>query len=408
MPLNIEKIRADIPILKEENAGKPLVYLDSANTTQKPQSVIQATHDYYTRYNANVHRSVYQLAEKATLLYENARDKVKDFIHAKNRNEIVFVKGTTEGINLVAHCLGRATFQPGDEILISQMEHHSNIVPWQIVCQQTGAVLKVVPITDEGELDMVAYASMLNDKTRLVSIIHASNALGTINPVEEIIQLAHAKNIPVLLDGAQSIAHTSIDVQALDCDFFIFSSHKMYGPTGVGVLYGKSQYLESFPPYQGGGDMIKQVSFEKTTYADLPYRFEAGTQNIAGVVGLGAALDYLNDIGMENIHHHEQALLHYATERFRQVEGLRIIGTAKHKVAVISFVMEGVHPHDIGTILDSCGVAVRVGHHCAMPLMERFKLPATVRASFGLYNIQAEVDILIASLAKVRDWFGHV
>lgn len=408
MTFNIEKIRADIPILKEENSDKPLVYLDSANTTQKPQSVIQATHTYYARYNANIHRSVYQLAEKATALYEGVRDKIKDFIHAEDRSEIIFTKGTTEGINLVAHCLGRTTFQPDDEILISGMEHHSNIVPWQIVCQETGAALKIVPVTDEGELDMAAYASMLNDRTRLVSIIHASNALGTINPVEKIIQLAHAKNIPVLLDGAQSVAHMSVDVQALDCDFFVFSSHKMYGPTGVGVLYGKAKYLESFPPYQGGGDMIRQVTFKKTTYAEPPYRFEAGTQNIAGVVGLGAAVDYLNDIGLENIAHHEQALLHDAAGRLMQIEGLRIIGTAKHKTAVISFIMEGVHPHDIGTILDSQGVAVRVGHHCAMPLMDRFTVPATVRVSFGLYNTKEEINILIEALAKVRSLFGYV
>jgi cysteine desulfurase/selenocysteine lyase len=406
MTFDIEKIRADFPILKEETLGYPLVYLDSANTTQKPQSVIQATSEYYEKYNANIHRSVYQLAEKATALYEGARDKVKAFVHAKDRNEIIFVKGTTEGINLVAHCLGRATFQAGDEILISGMEHHSNIVPWQIICQETGAILKIVPVTNEGELDIAAYADMLNDRTRLVSIIYASNALGTINPVEKIIQLAHVKNIPVLLDGAQAVSHISVDVQALDCDFFVFSSHKMYGPTGVGVLYGKKKYLEAFGPYQGGGDMIRQVSFEKTTYAEVPYRFEAGTQNIAGVVGLGAAIDYLNLLGLQNIAHHEQALLRYATERLMQIEGLRIIGTAKHKTAVISFVVEGIHPHDIGTILDSCGVAVRVGHHCAMPLMERFTVPATVRASFGLYNTEKEIDVLVVSLAKVRELFG--
>ncbi len=403
----VEQIRYDFPILRETMHGLPLVYLDNANTTQKPIAVLQALNDYYCESNANIHRSVYALSERATELYEGARDKIQQFIHAAHRHEIIFVKGATEAINLVAQSFGKAHVQAGDEILISAMEHHSNIVPWQWVCEERGATLKVIPVTDAGELDLDAYAQLLTPKTRLVAVTHISNVLGTINPVQRLIAMAHEQNIPVLIDGAQATPHLSVDVQALDCDFYVFSGHKMYGPTGIGVLYGKTAWLESMPPYQGGGNMIEQVSFAKTTYNRLPYKFEAGTANIAAVVGLGAAVDYLIQLGLENIKQHEEDLLHYATEKLREISGLNILGTAKEKSAIISWVMKEVHPHDIGTVLDQRGVAVRVGHHCAMPLMERFAIPATVRVSFGLYNTKAEVDVLVEALREVQKLFNN-
>ncbi len=405
--LNIEKIKTDFPLLQQKEHGLPLVYLDSSNTTQKPQSVIQAMDDYYHRDNANIHRAVYALSERATQSFESARDKIKSFINAKHRHEIIFTKGTTEGINLVANTLSHCHIKAGDEIIISTMEHHSNIVPWQIVCEQIGAVLKVIPITDKGELDLEAFEKLFTSRTALVAVMHVSNVLGTINPVDKIIAIARAKNnsVPVLLDGAQAVPHMPVDVQNLDCDFYIFSSHKMYGPTGVGVVYGKEKWLHKMPPYQTGGSMIREVTFEKTTYNDLPYKFEAGTANIAGVIGLGAAVDYLNHIGMEKVAAYEGQLLQAATQQLEKIPGLKIIGTALEKAAVISFVMEGMHPHDVGTVLDSCGVAVRVGHHCAMPLMARFDVPATIRASFGIYNTMDEIGVLVEGLYRAKKLF---
>lgn len=399
-------IRNDFPLLQQTVHGRPLVYLDNANTTQKPNSVIAATDNYYRHDNANIHRSVYQLSERATKHYEAARAKVQRFINAKHRQEIVFTKGTTESINLVANGFTHALLKPDDEILISAIEHHSNIVPWQLACQRTGAVLKVIPVQDNGELDLNAYAQLLTPKTKLLALTHVSNALGTINPVKHMTAMAHAQNIPVLLDGAQGVPHMAVDVQDLDCDFYAFSSHKMYGPTGTGVLYGKLQWLESLPPYQGGGNMIRQVTFADTTYAELPYRFEAGTANIAGVIGLGAAIDYIENVGMAAISAHEATLQNYATERLKQIPGLTIIGDAPHKAAVISFVLDQIHPHDVGTALDNHGIAVRVGHHCAMPLMERFGVPATVRASFAIYNTLAEVDALAEGIVQVQRLFN--
>jgi len=397
--------RKDFPLLQQPMQGKPLVYLDNANTVQKPNVVIETLDHYYRHDNANIHRSVYELSERATAKFEAARDKIQQFINAKHRQEIIFVKGTTDAINLVASSFGRLQIKPGDEIIISGMEHHSNIVPWQFVCEQYGAFLKIIPITDSGEIDLEAYAKLINARTRMVAIIHVSNVLGTVNPVEKIIAMAHEKNIPVLLDGAQALPHMPVDVQALDCDFYAFSGHKMYAPTGIGVLYGKSKWLEAMPPYQGGGSMIKQVTFDKTTYNDLPYKFEAGTSNIADVIGFGAAIDYLQQWDMRSIAEHEEKLLSYAEQRLADVPGLRIIGTAANKIGVISFQLGDIHPHDIGTILNTYGVAVRVGHHCTMPLMERFGVPATVRASFALYNTLEEVDVLIESLLQVKRLF---
>jgi cysteine desulfurase/selenocysteine lyase len=397
--------RTDFPILKTKVQGKPLVYLDNAATTQKPQTVIDAERDYYSNYNANVHRGVHSLSQRATDAYENARGKVQQLINAASPNEIIFVRGTTEAINLVAQSYGRSRLQAGDEIILSHMEHHSNIVPWQMLCQQTGAKLRVIPVDDLGELQMEIFETLLNERTRLVAVTHISNALGTINPVKAIIDLAHQRGVPVLLDGAQAIAHVAVDVQALDCDFYAFSAHKLYGPTGVGVLYGKAALLEAMPPYQGGGDMIRSVSFEETTYNTLPYKFEAGTPNIAGVIGLGVAIDYVSSIGFEALVSHEQALLSYATPSLAAVPGLRIIGSARKKTGILSFVLEGVHPHDIGTILDGEGVAIRAGHHCTMPLMERFGVPATARASFALYNTRQEVDALVAAVYKAQEVF---
>lgn len=399
--------RTDFPLLRTQVHGKPLVYLDNAATTQKPQAVIEAETQYYCDYNANVHRGIHALSQLATDAYEAARAKVQRLINAASSSEIIFVRGTTEAINLVAQSYGRSNLRADDEIILSQMEHHSNIVPWQMLCQQTGARLRIIPVSDMGELEMEAFDALLNERTRLVAVTHVSNALGTINPVKRIIEHAHARNVPVLLDGAQAVAHLPVDVQALDCDFYAFSGHKLYGPTGVGVLYGKTALLEAMPPYQGGGDMIRSVSFEGTTYNALPYKFEAGTPNIAGVIGLGAAVDYVTGLDFEMLVKHEQALLAYATPLLSGIPGLRIIGTAREKIGILSFVLEGMHPHDIGTILDHEGVAIRTGHHCTMPLMERLGIPGTARASFALYNTRQEVDALVAAIGKAKEVFGR-
>ena len=399
--------RTDFPILKTKVHGKPLVYLDNAATTQKPQTVIEAENEYYRHFNANVHRGIHALSQWATDAFEEARAKVQLLINAESPSEIIFVRGTTEAINLVAQSYGRSFLHASDEIILSTMEHHSNIVPWQMLCQQTGAVLKIIPVDDNGELQMDDFKSLLNGRTKLVAVTHVSNALGTINPVKEMIKYAHTYNVPVLLDGAQAIAHLPVDVQALDCDFYAFSSHKLYGPTGVGVLYGKTALLQAMPPYQGGGDMIRSVSFAGTTYNALPYKFEAGTPNIAGVVGLRAAVDYVSGVGYQAIAEHEQALLKYATSLLGSIPGLRLVGTARKKTGILSFVLEGVHPHDIGTILDREGVAIRTGHHCTMPLMERFGIPGTARASFALYNTRQDVEALAAAIYKAKEVFGQ-
>lgn len=401
----VQSWRTDFPILETSVHGKPLVYLDNAATTQKPLTVIEAESMYYRHDNANVHRGVHALSQRATDAFESARSKVQHLINAASPDEIIFVRGTTEAINLVAQSYGRSRFKAGDEIILSRMEHHSNIVPWQILCQQTGANLRIVPVNDAGELKQEAYERLLGPRTKLVAVAHVSNALGTINPVKAMIDLAHGYGVPVLLDGAQAIAHLPIDVQALDCDFYAFSGHKLYGPTGIGALYGKAALLEDMPPYQGGGDMIRSVSFEGTTYNTLPYKFEAGTPNIAGVIGMGAAIDYLTGIGFDALNEHELALMTYATQSVIDIPGLRIIGNALKKTAILSFVLEGVHPHDIGTILDRQGVAIRTGHHCTMPLMEHFGVSATARASFALYNTKAEIDKLVAAIYHVKEVF---
>ena len=402
----VEKIRSDFPILAEKIRNKPLVYLDNAASCQKPQAVIDSIVDVYSHHYANVHRGVHTLSVRSTDLFEGARSKVKSFINAASDKEIIFVKGATEAINLVAQTYGKANIKAGDEILITAMEHHSNIVPWQMLCEQTGAVLKVAPINLQGELIFSEFEQLLGDKTRLVAVVHMSNALGTINPVKDIIAAAHAKNIPVLLDGAQAIPHIAIDVQDLDCDFYVFSGHKLYGPSGTGVLYGKQALLEAMPPYQGGGDMIRKVTFTETEYNSLPYKFEAGTPNIADVIGLGAAIDYVNSIGMAEIAAYEAGLLAYATEQAQQIKGLRIIGVAEDKGAILSFVLDKIHPHDIGTMLDSLGIAIRAGHHCAMPVMDFYHVPATARASFAMYNTQAEVDYLMQGIRDLIAVFG--
>ena len=399
-------IRRDFPLLTQKPYGKPLAYLDNAATTQKPNIVIDSVAHFYRFDNANVHRGVYQLSERATAAFEAARDKIQCFLNARLREEIIFVRGATEAINLVAQSYARPRLKPFDEILISTMEHHSNIVPWQMLCKQTGAQLKVIAINDSGEIMLNSYQALLSKKTKIVAITHLSNALGSIPPVQQMISMAHARGIPVLLDGAQAAAHLRVDLQSLDCDFYTFSSHKIYGPTGVGVLYGKQSYLEAMEPYQGGGDMISRVSFESTEYNCLPYKFEAGTPNIAGVVGLGAALDYINAIGLDNISQREQQLLDYAGKALDQIEGLRIIGTAEHKASIISFVLDSAHPHDISTILDQQGVAIRAGHHCAMPLMTRFNVPATARASFSFYNNEADIMQLVEGLRLVNKIFS--
>jgi cysteine desulfurase / selenocysteine lyase len=397
---DIAAIREQFPVLNREVKGRPLVYFDNAATSQKPQEVIDALLNYYSNYNANIHRGIHTLAEEATAAFEETRDAVQQFIHSPSREQIIFTRGTTEGINLVAYTWGRQNIKAGDEIIISTMEHHSNIVPWQILCEEKGAILKIIPINDAGELLMDAYQKLLGPKTKLVSVVHASNVLGTINPVKQIIELAHAAGAVVLVDGAQSAVHLDIDVQEMDCDFFAFSAHKIYGPTGVGILYGKKKILESMPVFMGGGEMIKEVTFAKTTYNDLPYKFEAGTPNIADTIAFKAALLFLKNTGKEKIRKHEHELLLYATNRLEQIPGLRIIGRAKEKVSVISFVIENAHPQDIGILLDNRGIAVRTGHHCAEPLMQRFNIPGTIRASFAVYNTKEEVDELVTGLQK--------
>ncbi len=398
--------RDDFPVLQQRVNGKPLIYLDSAATTQKPQSVIDAVTGFYREYNSNVHRGVHSLSVRATEVYEQVRHKVARLIHAQSDEEIVFVRGATEAINLVACSFVLPKLQVGDEVLVSAMEHHSNIVPWQLACNQAGARLRVVPMNDAGELEMGAFRQLLGPRTRLLAVAHISNALGTVNPVSEMIELAHQQGIPVLVDGAQAVLHQKVDVQALDCDFYCFSSHKMLGPTGVGVLYGKSELLAAMPPYQGGGDMIRSVTFERTTYNTPPHRFEAGTPNIAGCVGLGAAIDYLTRIGLDRISAYEQTLLTQAHQALAKIDGVRIVGTAAHKAAVVSFVLDGAHPHDVGTVLDQDGIAIRTGHHCAQPVMDRFGIAATARASFALYNTAREVETLAEKLAQVRGIFA--
>jgi len=398
--IDVYAIRKQFPILKRQVKGKQLIYLDNAATSQKPQSVIDALVNYYSYYNANIHRGIHTLAEEATAAFEATRDAVRQFIGAASREEIIFTRGTTEGINLVASTWGRQNIKSGDEIIISTMEHHSNIVPWQVLCEEKGALLKVIPVNDEGELLLDEYAKLLNPKTKLVSIVHVSNVLGTVNPVKKMIDMAHRAGAVVLVDGAQSTVHLDIDVQDMDCDFFAFSSHKLYGPTGTGVLYGKKNLLETMPVFQGGGEMIKEVSFEKTWYNDLPYKYEAGTPNIADTIAFKTALDFIKDTGKEKIRKHEEALLGYATTQLEQLPGLKIVGNAKEKVSVISFVIDNIHPQDIGILLDNRGIAVRTGHHCAQPLMNRFCIPGTTRASFAVYNTKEEIDELIIGLEK--------
>jgi len=405
MSWDVERIRKDFPILHEEVHGKPLVYLDNAATSQKPHVVIETLVDYYSKQNSNVHRGLHQLSERATEAYEGARTRIQRFLNAAHSREILFVRGTTEGINLVAQTYGRRAVGARDEVVITALEHHSNIVPWQMLCEEKQGRLRVVPINDAGEVDLEAYEALLGERTRLVAIAHVSNALGTILPVQRMIEAAHRRDIPVLVDGAQAVPHLRVDVQALDCDFYTFSGHKTYGPTGIGVLYGKTALLEQMPPFHGGGDMIKSVSFEKTVYNDLPYKFEAGTPHVAGAVGLGAALGYMEELGLERIAAYEHELLAYATARLSSLPGVRLIGTAREKAAVLSFVVEGVHAHDVGTILDLEGIAVRAGHHCAMPVMTRFDIAATTRASLALYNTREEIDLLARGLGKVREVF---
>jgi cysteine desulfurase/selenocysteine lyase len=402
---DVERVRRDFPVLAQKVHGKPLVYLDNAATSQKPQAVIDALVRYYSQLNSNIHRGIHHLSEAATAAYEGARGKVREFINAAEEREIVFVRGTTEAINLVAQSYGRAFVKPGDEIVITAMEHHSNIVPWQILGEQTGARLRVLPINDEGELLMDALEPMLTGKTRLIAVAHVSNALGTVNPVKRLVQIAHRRGIPVLVDGAQAVPHMKVDVRDLDCDFYAFSAHKMFGPTGVGILYGKARWLEKMPPYQGGGSMISLVTFEKTHYNVTPYKFEAGTPDIGGGIALGAAIDYLHAIDFAAATAHETDVLAYGTEVLSAIDGLRIIGRASEKAGVLSFVLDGVHPHDVGTILDREGVAIRAGHHCAMPIMQRFGVPATARASLAFYNTREEMDALGRAIVKVREVF---
>jgi len=403
---DVERVRRDFPILAEKVHGRPLVYFDNAATSQKPKSVIEAEQHFYLSLCSNIHRGVHWLSEQATQAYEETRVKLQNFLNAAESREIVFVRGATEAINLVASSYGRTHIRAGDEIIISGMEHHSNIVPWQMLSEEKGAHLKVAPVLDNGELDLEGFERLLNSRTRFVAMNHVSNVLGTINPVKRIIEMAHLWNVPVLLDGAQAAPHVKVDVRALDCDFYTLSSHKLFGPTGVGALYGKAKRLEAMPPYQGGGDMIASVTFEKTIYNTLPYKFEAGTPNIAGTLGLGAAIDYVNKLGFESFVPYEHELLVYATEAISKLDGVRIIGTAQEKAAVISFVMDGIHPHDAGTILDREGIAVRTGHHCAQPLMERFGVPATTRASLAFYNTTHEIDALVKGIGKIKELLG--
>ena len=403
---DVARIREMFPLLNGTVGDKPLVYLDNAATTQKPQSVIDTLVRYYSAENANIHRGVYQLSQNATQAYEGARSKVAAFLNAAEPAEIIFTRNATEGINLVAQTFGRWQVGEGDEVVISTMEHHSNIVPWQMLCEAQGARLRVVPITDAGELMLDELGSLLGPRTKLVSLVHMSNSLGTINPVREVVELAHAQGIPVLIDGSQAAYHMAVDVQAIGCDFYVVTGHKLYGPTGIGVLYGQRRWLEAMPPYQGGGDMISSVTFERTTYNEVPHKFEAGTPHIAGAIGLGAAVDFIRSVGFEAIADHERRLLEYATDALSAVPGLRLIGTAREKASILSFVLDGVHAHDIGTIVDSEGVAVRTGHHCTQPVMERFGVPATARASLAMYNTVEEIDQLVAALTKVREIFG--
>lgn len=405
-PFDVWRIREDFPILKQQVHGKPLVYLDNAATTQKPQVVIDTLVRYYETTNANVHRGIHALSERATHAYEGARETVRRFLNAADTREIIFVRGTTEAINLVAQSYGRTFLTAGDEIVISAMEHHSNIVPWQMLCEQIGARLRVIPFDHRGELSLEEYEKLLTERTKFVSVVHVSNALGTINPIRQIVDLAHRRGIPVLVDGAQAVSHMAVDVQELGCDFYAFSSHKVCGPTGVGVLYGRAELLTRMPPYQGGGDMISVVTFEKTHYNTLPYKFEAGTPHIAGVIGLGAAITYIQSIGLDRIAAYERDLLAYATAALDAIPGLQIIGTARDKAAVLSFVLDCAHPHDIGTVLDREGVAIRAGHHCAMPVMQRFGVPATARASFAFYNTPEEVDVLVRAIRRAIEVFA--
>lgn len=403
---DVQKVREDFPILSERINGKPLVYLDNANTTQKPRQVIDAISNYYLHMNSNIHRATHVLGERATLAYEGARGKIRKFLNAASIEEIVFVRNATEGVNLVANTFGKQNIHEGDEILISEMEHHANIVPWQMLCERVGAKLVIIPVDDTGDLILDNLESLINTRTKLVGIVQMSNVLGTINPVDEIIRIAHSKGVPVLVDAAQSAYHLPIDVQSMDCDFLVFSGHKLYGPTGTGVLYGKRELLEKMEPWQGGGDMILSVTFEKTVYNNIPYRFEAGTPNIAGGIGLGAAIDYITEVGMENIAAHESDLMAYGSEVLQDIDGLKMIGTSRHKASVFSFVLDDVHPHDIGTMLDSDGIAIRTGQHCAHPLLARYGIPATARASLACYNTRAEIDSLAASIRRVQEFFS--
>ena len=404
---DVERVRAEFPILAQEVNGRPLVYLDSGATSQKPRRVIDTIRRYYETDNANVHRGLHALSERATNAYEGARDTVRAFLNAADRSEIVFVRGATEGLNLVAQSWARPRLGPEDEIVVTTMEHHSNIVPWQLVCRQTGARLRVAPIHDNGALDMEQFANIVNERTRLVAVTHVSNALGTVNPVRDIVEMAHDAGAVAVLDGAQAAPHAAVDVRALGCDFYVFSSHKCYGPTGMGVLYGRADVLDETEPYQGGGDMIRTVSFEESTWNDLPYKFEAGTPNIAGAIGLGAAVEFVAELGLDAVAAHEHDVLEYATEALGELGGVRIIGTAPEKAGIVSFVVDGVHPHDVGTIADRHGVAIRAGHHCAMPLMRRYNVPATSRASLALYNTRADIDALVESLRKVKEIFDR-
>ena len=406
LALDVELIRRDFPILEEQVRDKPLIYFDNAATTHKPQGVLAALASYYTTENSNIHRGVHHLSQRATFSFERARGRVRMFLNANDASEVIFVRGTTEAINLVAQSYGRAHVNAGDEVVISHMEHHSNIVPWQLLCEEKGARLRVIPVDDDSELDMDAFERLLNDRTRIVAVTHASNVTGTVNPIQQIVQSAHHHGVPVLVDGAQAVPHMPVDVQELGCDFYAFSGHKFFGPTGIGVLYGKHALLAEMPPYEGGGSMIQSVSFEGTTFAPPPTRFEAGTPNIAGAIGLEAAIEYFDRVGAERIRQHELALLDYAVERLSAIDGLTMIGNARHKVGVISFVMESAHPHDIGTILDTEGVAIRTGHHCAQPLMQRFNVAATARVSLAFYNTHEEVDELIKALGRVTEVFS--
>jgi cysteine desulfurase / selenocysteine lyase len=402
----MESRRHDFPILSQHNRGKPIVYLDSAASAQKPTFVMDAMAQFYASDYANIHRGIYELSERSTKLYEEARERVKNFIHAAHANEIVFVRGTTEGINLVAQSFGRSRWQAGDEVILSEMEHHSNIVPWYLLKEQIGIVLKVVPITDDGQVELEAYKNLFSPRTKMVALTHASNVMGTINPVKEMTAMAHEYGVPVLLDGAQAVPHMPVDVKDIDCDFYVFSAHKIYGPTGTGVLYAKKAWLDIMPPYHGGGGMIETVSFSQVTYAHAPQKFEAGTPDIAGAIGLSAAIQYVERIGMDTIFLHENGLLHYAEAKLEAIPALRIIGRAHPKVGVISFVLEDVHPHDLGTVLDHEGIAVRAGHHCAMPLMQRFNVPATVRVSFGVYNDEKDIDALMEGIHLAKRLFS--